>query len=199
MKRIHWSVLLSVAVLAAFVIGANGLGAKPTRVGVCEIRRLLVEYQRFADLRQALETQDKNLAEEMKKRTDVIVELGKQMSELKKGSPDHQKLEELSWQKTFEARAFQDVQKGRLERQQHQGLLACYADIVREIEAYAKDSGIDVVYSTRDVNVEEAMNVKELESVIASKYILYRAAELDVTDAVIARLNAAYQPAKKTE
>ena len=192
MKSIHWALLLSVVAAAAVLVGANGTRPQPTRVAICDIRKLIFEYQRFNDLQKTLEAAENGITTELDKRKAQLVEIGKQMGELKRDSADFKRLDELSWKQTYEARAFQEVEKGKLQRRLHDGAMQSYDDVLKAVAAYAQDAGIDIVYSSRDIQLNRAMNVKELEALIATKYVLYNAPGLDVTGAVLKQLNDAY-------
>jgi Skp family chaperone for outer membrane proteins len=190
MRQVHWIALLATAALAAGLIGANGLKPGPTKVGVCDIRRVVTEYARFVTLRQGLEAMQAEAKAEMERRDAEVKTIMKQLEDLKKGSEDYKRLQEVVWQKSVEARAYGEIQKGRMELKQQEGLRACYDDITQAIEAYCKDTGVDIVFTNRDVPMGDEMNTKDLEAAIATRYILYANTAIDVTDAVLAKLNA---------
>ena len=190
MRRIHWIALLATAALAAGLVGANGLKPGPTKVGVCDIRRVVTEYTRFVTLREGLEAMQAEAKTEMERRDAEIKTIMKQLEDLKKDSEDYKRLQEVVWQKSVEARAYGEIQKGRMELKQQQGLRACYDDITKAIEAYCKEAGVDIVFTKRDVPMGDQMNTKDLEAAIATRYILYVNSAIDVTDAVLAKLNA---------
>jgi len=201
MRRIHWGVILSVVTLAAVLLGADGLGGKaePSRVATCNVRKIMLDYQRFVDLKNRTDADEKKATDELKKKTELVENMLKQLADLKKDSPDYARLDEACWQKTFEARSFQEVEKNRLERQRRDGLLECYRAILDEIAAYAKEAGLDVVYYTRDMRLEDAMTVQDVESLIGANAILYSDPKVDMSAAILARLNAKYQAGQAKE
>ena len=64
-----------------------------------------------------------------------------------------------------------------------------YGDALAEIKAYSSETGIDIVYSTREVQMEKARSTEDLEALIATKYILHSDPGIDISDAVLKRLN----------
>ena len=198
MKRISLAVLVSVAALAVVLLGANGLKTGPTKTAVCDIRKLVVEYQRFMDLTDQVKNMQDEARAEMERRESEIKAIMDQRKELKRGSPDDKKLQDLVWQKSVEVRAYGEIQKGRLEMLQMEGLRGCYDDLLREIESYSMEAGLDMVFSMREIKIEEATNTQDLEALIATRYILYSNAQVDVTSEVLKRLNDRYA-AKKAE
>jgi Skp family chaperone for outer membrane proteins len=193
MKRLHWNIVVAVAALAVVLVGANGLKQGPTKVAVCEIRRVLVEYQRFVDMRTTMETMQKDAQAELEKRRAEIEGYSAQRSELNPGSPDDVKLQDLMFQKSVEAQAFGEITKGRMERKQYDEIKACYEDMLKAMEDVARQHGIDVVLSKRDINIAEARSSKDLESLIAAKYVLHNVKGIDITDAVLEHLNTKYK------
>jgi len=195
MKRIHWVLMLAVAASAAVLLAANVDLPGPSRVAVCNVRKVMVDYQRFIALKQRVDAQEKKAGDEMKKRSDDLDRMLKQLADLKKGSPDYERLDNDCWQFTFQARAFQEVEKNRLERERRDGLVACYSDVVAEIAAYARESGIDIVHYARDLPLESAVTVADVEQLISNNPVLYASPQADITAAVTARLNAKFQAA----
>lgn len=194
MKRPHWSILLTVVALAGALIGANGLKQGPSKVAVCDIRRVVVEYRKFVDLKDTITKQQTAAEAELKSRRDALMALNDQRKDLKPGSVDDKKIEDAVMQKSVEAQAFGELTRNRLERQQYEGLRACYQDVLSAMDGYAKQNSIDVVFSTRDVKIDEAKNSQDLEALIAAKYVLFSDAGIDITDDVLKKLNESYKP-----
>lgn len=194
MKRLHWSILLTVAVLAGALVGANSLKQGPSKVAVCDIRRVVVEYRKFVDLKDNITKQQKAAEAELEKRRATINGLIDQRKDLKRGSADDKKLDDMVLEKSVEAQAYGELTRNRLERQQYEGLRDCYQDVLSAVDAYAKQNGIDVVFSTRDVKIDEAKNSQDLETLIAAKYVLFNDAGVDITDDVLKKLNDSYKP-----
>lgn len=194
MRRVHWTVLLSVAVLAVALVGAGGLKPGPSKVAVCDIRRVVMEYKRFEELRTGLEKIQDEAKTEIEKREGVMKGLREQMKDLKKGSDDYKRLQDALWKTSVEARAYGEIQKGRMELQQQEGLMLCYGDVLGAIAAYSKEAAIDVVYSTRDIEIDKARSTEDLEALIATKYILYNDPGIDITEGVLKQLNDTFAP-----
>jgi Skp family chaperone for outer membrane proteins len=194
MKRLHWSILLVVAALGAALAGANGLKPGPSKVAVCDIRRVVVEYKKFVDLKDAITKQQEAAQGELEKRRQMINGFIDQRKELKRGSADDKKLDDLILEKSVEAQAYGELTRNRLERQQYEGLRECYQNVLAAVDVYAKQNGIDVVLSNRDVKLDEAKNSQDLESLIAARYILFSDAGVDITNDVLKQLNDAYKP-----
>jgi len=189
-KRINWGIALAVVTLAGVLVGANGMADGPSRVAVVDIRRVVVEYSKFTEMKNTIAAAQKVATEELNKRKGVIDGLIEQRNDVKTGSANAQKFDDLILQNRVEAQAFGEITRARLERQQFMGLRDCYKDVMDRLAAYASENNIDVVYSMRQVKVREAKNTQDLETLIAAKYVLFNSAGSDITDAVLKRLNA---------
>ncbi|MBN2584855.1 MAG: OmpH family outer membrane protein [Planctomycetes bacterium] len=178
--------------LVALLVGANGGKPEPSRVAVCDLAKVVDDYKRVQSLQDDLAQQEKSRVEEVKRRSDVIEMMAKQMDDLKEGSEDRKKLEETAWEKMYELKAYRETEQGRLQRKSRDGLLSCYEEIMAQISRHAESNGIDlVVYKEQlDPLLKTAQNTQELKSMINSRRVLYNSAALDITDAVIAALNA---------
>ncbi|NLX58846.1 MAG: OmpH family outer membrane protein [Phycisphaerae bacterium] len=190
--RKTWTTVVVLAGLAALLVGANGGKPEPSRVAVCDLARVVDDYKRVQSLQAELAQKEKVRVEEVKRRSDVIELMAKQMDDLKEGSEDRKKLEETAWEKMYELKAYRETEQGRLQRQSRDGLLSCYEEIVAFIKQYAETNGIDlVIYKEQlDQQLKAAQNTQELKAMINTRRVLYNGAPLDITENVIAALNA---------
>ncbi len=191
--------ILLLVVLAASLVAAASARPEPARVGVCNVRDVVVNYRGFIKLRERLEQEENEIVAEVKKRSQQVDEMLAELRELKQGTEAYKKLDEACWTKTYETRAYQEVQKTRLERERRNGLRASYEDIKDAIAECAEEMGLDLVLYTRDVDLAQAGNVQELEGIIGSKTVLYKAPQLDITEDVLSRLNDGAESEPETE
>jgi len=166
----------------------------PSKIAVCDIRRVVMEYRRFIDLKDQITKQQETAQNELNRRRTVLEDLQKQQQSLKPDSPDFKRIQDSILEKAVEAQAYGELTRTRLERQQYEGLRGCYQDVQTAIDAYARENGIDVVLTDRDIKLDEAKNSQDLESLIAARYIIYRAPGVDVTTGVLKKLNDSYKP-----
>ncbi len=193
--------VIGMVALASILVGTNGGKGEPSRVAVCDVAKVVDDYTRVKKLQEHLAAEEKVRVEEIKKRSDLIEMMAKQMDDLREGSADRTKLEEKAWEKMYEMKAYRETEQGRLQRKSRKGLLACYEAIMSEIGEHAKDSGIDVVLYKTDLTeqLKQAQNTQELKSLINSRRVLYNKDALDITSTVIARLNAKWAVAHPEE
>jgi len=197
MKTKHWIGLLVVVALAAVLVGANEAAPRPEplRAAVCDMHQAMTAYRRLVDLRDRLDKDDKSFKEEGKRRADLVEQMLKQLGDLKKNTPDYQKLDQVCWDKMYDLRVYQEVEQNKLDRQRRDGLQACYEDLLTEVALYCQENGLDLVEYVGPVPLDSARNVQELESLINSRRILFNSSRIDISDTIAARLNARYKAA----
>lgn len=189
MKRTHWIVMMIVAVGAAAMIGANGLKPGPSKVAVCDIRRVVVEYNKFQQLQQQMQQEEQQVRARMTAMKEELEKLVEEMQMLKPGSDEFMQRSRTNVEKTFQAQAYQKNEQIRLQMLRRQGVLDCYSDVLNAVETYCRENAIDAVFAVRDINLEQAGSDEEIEAMIVAKYVLYHEPGVDITNAVLARLN----------
>jgi len=193
--------VIGMVALASILVGVNGGKGEPSRVAVCDVAKVVDDYTRVKKLQEELAAEEKVRVEEIKRRSDLIEMMAKQMDDLKEGSADRKKLEEKAWESMYQLKAYRETEQGRLQRKSRSGLLACYQEIMSEIGQHAKDNGIDVVFYKTDLSeqLKQAQNTQELKALINSRRVLYNKDTLDITATVIAQLNAKWAIAHPEE
>ena len=119
----------------------------------------------------------------------------KQLGDLKKETPDYQKLDQACWDKMYDLRVYQEVGQNKIDRQRRDGLQSCYEDLLAEVARYCQENGLDLVEYVGPVPLDSARNVQELESLINSRRILFNSSKIDISDMIAARMNAKYKAA----
>lgn len=184
--------LVSLVAGGAFLMGqgrAATATSQPSRVAVLRLADVLTKYNKLNANRMRIAADQELYKVEVKKRQEITDELSKQLKELQPGTDDYRRLDEQLWKETFEAKAYIDVMQGKLERARLEGLAESYQDVVAEVKALAEENGIDLVQITGDVPLNLARNLQELEQIMNGKRIIYSSDAIDITDAIVKRLN----------
>src|ERR1035437_5981923 len=118
MKTKYLVGFLAVVVLAAVLVGAKEAAPKPepARVAVCDVHVAMTTYKRLIDLRDRLDKDDKSFKEEGKRRADLVEQKLKQLGDLKKDTPDYQKLDQACWDDMYGLRVYQEIEQNKLDR-----------------------------------------------------------------------------------
>ena len=95
-------------------------------------------------------------------------------------------------QMTADLKVWQDTQEARLQRERSVLTKDMYRTILQAVADVAKQSGVQLVLYKHQGELS-GQTLPDLLDQIERRQVLYAGSEMDITDAVVARLNAAYQ------
>jgi outer membrane protein len=168
---VRTTLALALALLCAGVVGAH---ADTLKVGYVDLQRALNESDAGASAKARFKVQVDRLQVDLKKKKDALDALKGQLE--KKASvmkPDEARALEKDYQKKlrdFEL-AYKDSQ-GELQQKDNELTIELLKELQAVIEEYGKENAYSII----------------LEQ--SSSSVLYGAADLDLTDPIIARYNA---------
>jgi len=197
-SRIGLVVAAAIAVGAlAWDLAAQNEPAKQApacRIGVCDIKELLENYQRAKDMMDGLQKRKSQLEMEANKRKESIDRIEAELEQLKKGGPEYEKRFSELQRQVIDGRVWSEFEKTVLLREHHSLTRMLYDDITNMIAQVSKEQGISVVmYFER--KIPETKASPELGQVMEGRKILYFDPQLDMTETVLKRLNAANKAA----
>jgi len=170
----------------------------PLKIATVNPFKILAQMDEFKDLKAKYDSETSQLNAEMKKKTDALQTLNAQRHEIK---PDHPQYEELSnkidagaaeldaWKRTIQLQT---------ERQQKKNVRDLFVKIEQATGAIAEQEKIDLVItdSRRELPNIEAMNYEMLLGNLSQRNVLFAAKGLDISEKVLARLDADYARSK---
>ena len=185
-------VLLTGALLLGKVTAQEAAPATGTRVAVCDIATVFNNYTRAKDLTTELENKRRGLAEEDQRRNTVLETLQGNLDNLNPGSEAYEsKLSELEKQ-ALELKIWREYEEKKLLRGHRNLTEQMYREIVQVVEEQGVALGYELVLYRDNLDLRSA-TTPELLSKIAQRKVLYNAPGIDITDAVLARLNQKYK------
>jgi len=190
--------LLLVGVIAALGLWASaleGAGDRPAavlKVAIVDMSRVLKESREWRDAveerARVLDTMKRTL-NKLSRRNQV---LRNEYENLPPGTEERQ-------QKAAEIeRALQEFQQTRIDleeqiaRQHDKSVRGLFGKLNRIVAAYAQQNGVQLVLKKQDVDLAEPETVEQSLQ-IATTEVLYADPALDISDAVVEALNAAYE------
>ncbi len=189
--------LFVVAAIAAFA-AAGWLGqvtadqtATPTAgpVAVCDVAQAFGRYKKAEDQAMGLNAMLQELEAQRKTRKADLDAMDAELKELSPTSPAFDQTLETLELKVAELKVWQEVQQVRVQSRQRRASSVMYAEVVAAVEAVAVERGFQIVVSQSP----EGAKASSAELITGHK-VLYHSAEVDITDAVVHRLNAQYNP-----
>jgi len=195
-KVIFLSCLIGLIVLS---IGYEGSLAKSesqakaekpsVKIGVVSIRKI------FQDCKKSVSYREEAIAEKNRIEADldrISKEIGAEQAGLRTLKPDSSdyaaRVKEML-QKQAGYKPLQEFYQQQLALKNHRVIQSIYGDILRVTGEIAKQKGLDLVLEKSEPELPIA-NPGELEFTIGRHKVLYSGGCLDITDEVIARLDA---------
>ena len=170
-------------------LGESGGDSSELKVGIVSMRRVLQECKRSAKYRgEALAERDRVLAELERLRAEIGADQAA-LNTRKVGSNDYMSLykEILDKQASLQAQQkFYEQQVGVREQTMIEGL---YKDILKVVGEVAEEKGLALVFEKSEPELP-AVSASDLMRTIDTNKLLYSGGGLDISDEVIARLDA---------
>ena len=159
------------------------------KVATLSVRRIFQECKRGAGYRQqALTEQDKIIAELNKLSKEIESERAG-LTTLKEGSTDYILRAKELFGKQANFQALQEFYKQQMEYKDQMWTKELYQDILLAAREIARDRGFDLVFREDDIDFSEP-DITELGMAMRSQKLLYSGGCVDISDEVIARLDA---------
>ena len=172
--------------------------AKPLRIAVANQARIFNEMAETKALQgRMVEEQKKIVATEKEKRA-VIEQLRAQRDQLK---PDHPQAEEINNQllnASLDYKLWGESQKAMAEARQKRQIRQLFEKVQNAVAEVAKNESIDLVLAEqRDPLAAklDTISLEQLQGAFLSKDVLYASKESDISDKVLALLDARYKAA----
>jgi len=201
MRKTH--VLIVTGVLASGAILLMGrstaqqaeTAAGATSVAVCDIESIFRDYDRATDLLEKLNDERDRIKNEYQQRSKAAQALEMELEALKEGSQEYEaRLEEIQ-RLRIESNTYLQLSEAMIRRKHHRLTEDIYQEILNGIAQVAQEGGIDLVLYRDEQIAEGSKDAMELLGQIRNRKVLYSRDGLDITQAVLEKLNRAYHHA----
>jgi Skp family chaperone for outer membrane proteins len=184
--------LLSVAF---YVVAAPTGVPEPARIGVVDFTRFLEGYDKMKDADAQFLATQKTLREEADKRAAEIQKLSATLAMHTPGSDAYAKTEKDILQKRAEYDTWSKMKTAELLDHERNVVRSLYMDVEKAAADYARANRLSVVLKTDKADLG-ATSIQDLHLLLRMKQVLYYSPDVDITDAVLASLNADYRRQK---
>jgi Skp family chaperone for outer membrane proteins len=169
--------------------------AQPTKIGVID----LVSAYKKLDETESNNTQLKGMRDELttmtKSHQAQLEDYQNKMSHVAPGSDQHTKMMDEFDKMGLQFKMEETAQQARMVRQQGRQMAQAFAKIQTAVTSVAKSRGLDIVLVKNGQelpeNVGDISNQETLQNLIFNRSILYVSPNVDITDTVVASVNAA--------
>lgn len=189
-------------VLATLFAAAVPAGAqdRPLKIAIANPARVFSDIQETKDLRGKMENLRKGLAAEDQQRKAELNDLQTQRQQLKPDSPQYAEKNKELLQKAIEYETWGKMQQANMQHEQKLQMKTLFDKIEVAVAEIAKQRQIDIVIAEQKPDFPDdidAINVDQLRMLINQRNVLYAAPEQDISNEVIALLDARYRESGK--
>jgi Skp family chaperone for outer membrane proteins len=165
------------------------------RIAVCDMVKIYSNYQKAKDLRVRVEEGRRNFKSEDELRGKKIESITAEMKELKTGSKEYDtRVNELA-KLTIERETLQKFEDNSNMREYYHMSEEIYTELQKVAAEVAKENGFHLVLNSDDTAPSD--DKPDLFARMERKKVLYSDPSLDITDAIVARMNQQYKTEKK--
>jgi Skp family chaperone for outer membrane proteins len=187
-------VILAAVAVTGLVTGAEKAAPaqeeKGLKIAVVSIRKIFQDCKRNAKYRKDLTAERDKLQTELEKLSKEI-DLNKTgLKSFKQGSPDYLATMKEILEKQARLQAQEEFFKRQMDLREQAIIEALFKDVVKATEEVAREKKIDLVLEKSEPELPAA-NSGELTLTISTHKVLYSAGCEDITDAVLAKVDAA--------
>ena len=166
--------------------------AKPTRVAVADVVAILDRFKRVGDVREKFKIR---VAKIKAKREDMAKDIRSDQKflrdEFKPNTPEHEMQLAKIRSKMIQLKVWEEVQAAANDREQYVTTLGLHEEVLGAISAEAKLRGIDIVL--HNPVTQERAAASDTRKSLKIHSLLYAAAETDLTETVLKKLNDRYK------
>lgn len=186
-------VLFLTVQLAGYGLAGSGDAEGRSRIAVVSIRRVFGECKRNAEYREKANAEQGRILTELEKLSSEVESDKSGLKALKEGSSDYLEAMRQILNKQANLQAMQQFHKQQIDIKDQQFTEQLYQDILQAVGGVAREKGLDLVFDKDEVEFP-APSANELMLTIRTHKLLYSEGCIDITEAVLARLDAGQPP-----
>jgi Skp family chaperone for outer membrane proteins len=193
-KKTFLACCITAVVIMALAFDGNIAQSKsePTgsvKIGVVSVKRIYDESKKNTRFRDNMTAeQEQVLAQLEKARAEIEAERAG-LKTLKPGSTEHMGQVKVLMEKQAKLSAEQEFQKQQLTVKERQWIEQMHNDIVRITGEVARKRNLDIVLESSEIDLTEVPDDMLVMSILM-RTVMYSAGSVDITDEVMAQLDA---------
>jgi Skp family chaperone for outer membrane proteins len=193
---------LALSAAALFLPAGFASAQEGPHIGTVNPAKVFNEMQETKDLKQKMESDRQSIQAEAKRRADDLEEAKKARALFNEGSEDFNKKNQEMIRKAVELQVWQEMIKADLARQQKSQMKNLFEKIEQATKEVAESKKLDLVLVEQkidlpsDPNTMEQINVDQLRNLINQRSVMYSNGKFDITNDVLANVDAKYKGRK---
>ena len=165
----------------------------PTRLAVLDIVKVFDSLNEKVQTDQEMTNKGKEVTEQKRKYDEALTKLAAQLKDFKPESQEFKDVSDELLKKGMEARSYAEYSQQRQLLDRRTKTAQIYKRINDAVAAYSQANGIALVLVTDEPNVGGARSEEELLSRITVRKIVYAHPSLDISQAIIDKMNSEYK------
>ncbi|MHC4842741.1 MAG: OmpH/Skp family outer membrane protein [Planctomycetota bacterium] len=194
MKTKGFILALSIGILLPLAYQAtqaqSGLNDTSSKMAVVSIQKIFQQCQTNAKYRQQATLEQEQALAELDRLTKEVEAQRAGLNTLKAGSSDYLQSMQDILTKQGELEAKREFTKQSFALKDQQWTTKIYKDVLRIIDEVAQQKGFDIVLEKNEPELLDSTPANELMLTIRTHKVLYSGGCQDITDEIIARLDA---------
>jgi Skp family chaperone for outer membrane proteins len=192
MTRTVFAAFSAAAICAAFAVSALSQDRPaPTKLGFVDIKKAFETYTKRKDVQDQLKTKNDALVAQFKSRATQIEQDGEKLNTLNPGTEEYQALSRTLDVAKYTLDLDKKTKARELNAEERKKNALIYREICQEAKAYGTEQGLAAVmlFIPAQTDFEQ-----DLDIIVSTRAVLCHDDQLDVTKAVVDRLNAQLPP-----
>jgi len=197
--------LLAAALLWSLLAGPGAAqepartAAEPTKIAVVDARTVFSDMQETQDFKKKMDDQVRQFKADMDRRGQELNAKKSALDLIKPDSAQYQQLSKDYFAAALEMKNWQDMSNMELEHTQKVQMKALFDKIEAGAAELAAQRGYDLVLASQHSDIDpEKMNIAEVQARLSQRNVLYAAPRVDLTNDLLALLDARYKNAAGT-
>ena len=193
MKRVGLVLAFAVGLLAARALGEGSeRKPKPLLVGTVDLGVVFQKYERRADLEKEINDEKAKIASKFDELRGKVDEGGRALQKVAADAPDFLEKKYAQRKLVDELNAYKDESDDRLKARMENMTFTLLDDVEKETAAFGKKNSFDLILKTDSAGWgDERFQQRVFKTQVTA--LLHKDPALDVTETIVAELNAAYK------
>jgi Skp family chaperone for outer membrane proteins len=162
----------------------------PAKVGVVNIEAIFESSEKHEQWRRKMDANQIRKLAELKKLDQQAEAIKADMETRKAGSPDYMSRMSAYLEKKATTDAMSKFYEAEFAVQGQKWMDDLYGQIETVIREIAREKGLDIVLADEEIDLAKVANVQDIATLIRSNKILYHSVDIDITQEVLAELDA---------
>ena len=161
----------------------------PAKIAVVNVTKVIKTCDKFKKWQDAKQKEVQEIEAEFKAMQEELAALNENLKIRTPGSEDHRKLAKQFVEKKTTLQAKDAAYKEVWENEKELWTEQLYQQLLGVIDKVAVQKGLDIVIANEELNLEDPMRPEIMQTIVTKK-LLYHNSKYDITDEVLAALDA---------